>query len=62
MICPMCGRIIAGAPGMVLGGSRKVNEIKSTTVDHDTRKFKLLYLEKGVSKTIYLQNDCYDFF
>lgn len=56
------GTVIAGAPGMVLGGQRKVNEVKSTTVEHDTRKLKLLYKKGGITETVYLHSDCYDFF
>ena len=44
------GDIIAGPAGMIIGGQRKVNEIKSETVTHDTRKVVLTYFINKKSK------------
>ena len=55
------GGMIAGGAGMVLGGQRKVNEVTSTTVEHDTRKIKMIYLKNGISSVIYFEIDIYDF-
>ena len=56
------GGLIAGSAGMVVGGQRKVNEVTSKTVEHDTRKIRLLYTDKDGNKSLYFPHDCYDFF
>lgn len=37
------GDILAGPAGMIIGGSRKVKDVKSETVTHDTRTIVLSY-------------------
>lgn len=56
------GGLIAGAPGMIIGGQRKVQEITSTTITHDTRKTKFSYFEDKQRKTIYFSFNDYEYF
>lgn len=56
------GGIIAGAPGMIIGGQRKVQEITSTTITHDTRKTKFSYFEGKQRKTLYFRLTDFEYF
>lgn len=56
------GSIIAGAPGMIIGGQRKVQEITTTTITHDTRKTKFSYFEGNQRKTLYFALEDFEYF
>lgn len=46
------GAVLAGAPGMIIGGQRTVNEVKSELITHDERVTYINYFEDGVRKKI----------
>ena len=56
------GYLIAGDAGMVLGGQRKVNDIKSSTVKHDNRKVKLSYFVNKKRCALYFMLTDLEFF
>lgn len=59
------GDILAGPAGMILGGQRKVEEIKSETVTHDTRKIVLSYFlnkKSKIRRKLFFSKDIKQFF
>lgn len=55
------GGLIAGEAGMILGGARKVEEIKSHTVEHDTRHTKLSFMINGERKYMTFSLNLYQY-
>lgn len=53
------GGLVAGEIGAVLGGRKKVNEIKSELITHDTRETLLSYFENGERHSLFFDIDTY---
>lgn len=56
------GGLIAGGAGAVVGSRNKMNEIRSNTVAHDTRKTVLKYFENGKLKSMEFGLEYYNAF